>query len=1154
MGRWKPKLRTAVYNGGMGKYTLVRAGLSSCWVSVVAFLLVAPLQGAGEASRVVHHRLEVAIDPAARSLSVRDELTVPVSLAKKEQPVVFSLHPALRLESEDSGYRISRLGDGDRDGNASPAASRYEIRPASGAWPEEISVRVRYTGVIHHDLESEGQEYSRSFESTPGIIDERGVVLSGASYWLPVFGDELASFEMEVDLPAEWDAVSQGARTRHEVVDQKRVVAWDCPDPMDEIYLVAGPFTEYSRQAGSVTAYAFLRQPDPNLAAKYLEATAQYVEMYSKLLGPYPYAKFALVENFWETGYGMPSFTLLGSQVIRLPFILTSSYPHEILHNWWGNSVFVDYEKGNWCEGLTAYLADHLFREGQGRGDEYRRDVLQKYVNFVKDERDFPLRDFRSRHSAATEAVGYGKSLMLWHMLRLKLGDDRFVRALRYFYRTHRFAGRASFDDLQEVFSQFANEDLSALFTQWVDRAGAPSLEIVEAETKSVADGYQVHVTLRQNKSGAPYRLAVPIAFAVEGASQSEIHTVDLSSDEASFDLQLSGRPLAIQVDPAFDLFRKLDQREIPSSLGQVFGARKVAIVLPQNDTIATEDWRTFAQGWAEGSDGQVTVVDQGSLEELPRDSAVWILGASNRWADGLTPVLRELGAGLSDKSIQFGLEQVKRAGGSFVFTATHPGNPELAVGWIGADSAQALPGLARKLPHYGKYSYLAFEGGEPTNTVKGQWPALGSPLVRTLSGAKGAVAFPPMPPRDPLARVEPVFDPEVLLNHVRILSSAEMEGRGLGTPGIERAATYIASQFQSIGLEPGGDDGTYFQSWSEDAPDGRSLTLKNIIGVIPGRRPEWNRQSVVVGAHYDHLGYGWPDFRAGQLGKLHPGADDNASGVAVLLEVARLLKSQLEPGRGLVFVAFTAEEWDLRGSRHYLAEMKKWPASETLAMINLDSVGRLGEKKITVLGSGSADEWSHIAQGIGFTTGVESTPVADDPGGSDQKSFFAAGIPAVQIFAGAHPDYHWPTDTVDKIDANGLVKVAVFVREAAAYLSERERPLTSRLASPVTVSNAPAPTAGGGSPSGRRVSLGTLPDFTYTGPGVKVSQVIPGTAAEQAGMLANDLILAINGLKVADLRSYAEVLRSLSPGDSIQILVKRGEEELTLQATVKAR
>ena len=177
-----------------------------------------------------------------------------------------------------------------------------------------------------------------------------------------------------------------------------------------------------------------LREPDAALARKYLDTTHQYIALYDALIGPYPFKKFAMVENFWETGYGMPSFTLLGSRVIRFPFILSSSYPHEILHNWWGNSVYVDYDSGNWAEGLTSYLADHLIKEQRGGGSEYRRNTLQKYTDYVSRQGDFPLTAFRSRHSARTEAVGYGKTLMLFHMLRRQLGDAAFEQGLQAFY------------------------------------------------------------------------------------------------------------------------------------------------------------------------------------------------------------------------------------------------------------------------------------------------------------------------------------------------------------------------------------------------------------------------------------------------------------------------------------------------------------------------------------------------------------------------------------------------------------------------------------------------------------------------------------------------------------------------------------------------
>ncbi len=326
---------------------------------------------------------------------------------------------------------------------------------------------LRYSGVIDHPLEAAGAEQARGFQDSPGLITSDGVVLSGNTNWYPDFGTGLMTFDLEVALPENWDAVSQGERTLHELKKKKTTVRWQSSEPQEEIYLVAAKFIEYDKPAGPAEAMAFLRTPDPGLAGKYLDATASYLALYDKLIGPYPYKKFALVENFWETGFGMPSFTLLGPKIIRLPFIINTSYPHEILHNWWGNSVFPEYEKGNWSEGLTAYLADHLMKEQQGGGAEYRLNTLQKYADYVLGNRDFPLTQFRSRHSSSSEAIGYGKSLMFFHMLRLELGDDVFKQGIRGFYTNYRFRS-AGFDDLRTSFEAASGKDLAQEFEQWV--------------------------------------------------------------------------------------------------------------------------------------------------------------------------------------------------------------------------------------------------------------------------------------------------------------------------------------------------------------------------------------------------------------------------------------------------------------------------------------------------------------------------------------------------------------------------------------------------------------------------------------------------------------------------------------------------------------
>jgi membrane-associated protease RseP (regulator of RpoE activity) len=217
-----------------------------------------------------------------------------------------------------------------------------------------------------------------------------------------------------------------------------------------------------------------------------------------------------------------------------------------------------------------------------------------------------------------------------------------------------------------------------------------------------------------------------------------------------------------------------------------------------------------------------------------------------------------------------------------------------------------------------------------------------------------------------------------------------------------------------------------------------------------------------------------------------------------------------------------------------------KW---KPFAMVNMDCVGRLGAQKLTLLGTGTADEWKHIAMGVGHVTGVEAVCVPQDPGGSDQVAFHEAGIPAIQLFTGAHEDYHRPTDDVEKIDAEGLVKVATFLRETVAYLAERDRPLTKAGASP-------APAGG----EGRKVSLGTMPDFAFEGPGVRVQSVVEGSPAAKAGVQAGDILLAIGDTELKTLRDMSEALKAHSAGEVVKLRLKRGDDEIVLDATLVSR
>ena len=487
---------------------------------------------------------------------------------------------------------------------------------------------------------------------------------------------------------------------------------------------------------------------------------------------------------------------------------------------------------------------------------------------------------------------------------------------------------------------------------------------------------------------------------------------------------------------------------------------------------------------------------------------------------------------------------------------ARHPSNSACALAWLATDNVAAMPGLGRKLPHYNKYSYLGFTGDEPTNVFKGQWPVVNSPMsipVLQSDGTEVESTIAKFAPRAALAQLAPVFSETRMLKDIEYLASDELEGRGLGTPGLDKASDYIAKQFSDAGLRPCGDDvDDYFQTWIEQVnmPEHVDVTIKNVIGVIPGKNPQWERESVVIGAHYDSHGRGWPDVLKGNEGKIHPGADDNASGISVLLEFARLVGKKWQPERTIVFAAFSAEEAGKLGSLHYIGHAEKYPVSKAMAMINIDTVGQLGKDALTIFGSHSAREWVHIFRGAGYVTGVEIKQSSIDTGNGDEKSFLDAGVPSVHLFSGARENYHRPTDTVDRIDTAGLVKTAAILKEVVEYLAARPEPLNSTL----TAAKESTSQQKKHQHTTRRVILGSVPDFAYTGKGVRLDGVTPDTPAVQVGLQKGDIIIRIDDTAIEDLQTYSDVLKSLQEGNEITIVFMRDDREHSVTTKVVAR
>ncbi|HTH63648.1 MAG TPA: M20/M25/M40 family metallo-hydrolase [Gemmatimonadales bacterium] len=391
-------------------------------------------------------------------------------------------------------------------------------------------------------------------------------------------------------------------------------------------------------------------------------------------------------------------------------------------------------------------------------------------------------------------------------------------------------------------------------------------------------------------------------------------------------------------------------------------------------------------------------------------------------------------------------------------------------------------------------------------------------------------------------------------LDALRYLAADAREGRGVGTRGLEESGTYLATAFRQIGLKPGGTDG-YFQPFTiaPDAPaaihsnvGGKSI--RNVIGVLPGRSAARRGETIVIGAHYDHLGLGGfgalddPD----STGKVHNGADDNASGTTALLEVARqLARRRLD--RTIVFIAFSGEEEGDLGSEYYVKHATL-PVDSIYAMLNMDMVGRLRNARVSATGAATAQEFPALLDSLNRAGGrprFDLQASGDGWGPSDHASFYATKHPVLFFFTGLHSDYHRTTDDVDKIDVNGLERVAEFVADVATALANRPGALTFVAAPPPQMSS---------SGSGYGAYLGTIPDMSESPGGVRITGTRAGSPAERAGLAAGDVITVIGTKTIANLYDMTDALRAHQPGDTVLIVVKRDTTLLRLTAVLGKR
>lgn len=668
----------------------------------------------------IRQELTVDLDPDTGRIDGHSVIVLPAGSAGLPDML---LHPRMTVKSVRVGDQAAAYGFEGGVLRVTPSLNAKQGGAEAG------NITLEYTGTFPDPVPSPQFGSDNPGFGVEASITSRGVFLQSGSGWYPHLRAANPVVSLEVRAPLGFSAVTSGRLLGHEDHNGRTVSRWEVGRTERGIPLSAGPYVRERLDTASAPVMTYLFPDNAALARTYLAASARHLATYETLLGPYPFEHFAVVENFFPTGYGLPGYTLLGSTVLPLPFIPETSLRHEVVHCWLGNGVLVAYSGGNWSEGLTTYLADHMAQEEMSAeaAREYRRRVLRDYAQLAAGRQDFPLSRFISRFDPATQAVGYGKAMFVAHMLRQRLGDEQFGQGLRAFCRQWLFR-EASWRDLFAAFEQLGWDkgESGTFLRQWVQTAGAPDLVLEDVEVRPLGAEWEVDGVLRQR--GTAYSLLVPVRLETEGGPREIL--VSLDGPQTSFTIASPDRPQRLTADPDVHVFRLLARSEIPPTVNAIKGAEHLTVVLA--DELATLSGETVRGFLSSLNQPTRRILSESQALEADLEDNLLFCGYPR------SPRLRALLIPPPD----YGLT----SDGEWFNATVYPEADQLDAIFTTMPDARGGPGVtalfrtrpeldeaavidaARRVTHYGKESYLGFAAGR--NRLRGAWPPLHSPLT----------------------------------------------------------------------------------------------------------------------------------------------------------------------------------------------------------------------------------------------------------------------------------------------------------------------------------------------------------------------------------------------------------------------------------------
>jgi aminopeptidase N len=785
-------------------------------VAVLAALAALPGGAAAEPeaglARIVEHRLEARFDPAAHRLVAHDRVTLDVT---KGRSFVFSLAGRVRLEAAGKPLEREKAEDG-----------RYTATVPEGV----TEVDCFYDGEVFDAVRDMGNASWLVGDETTGLISDRGIYLTGASLWYPrTAGDSMMRFDVTTYVPAPFHVVTQGKSPERTTLLAPK--AWssdtdvvppaadkDAPTttfhvavaraaiPTDDLALSGGPFKTLARSVEGIDCAVWYAVVDDASAALWLDAVTEVVERYEGRFGSYPHPKFDVVENFFSSGYGMPSFTLIGDRAIAgaaararasKSKIAPGYVDHEYVHGWFGNGLFVDPSDGNWCEAITSYFSNYWARELESKeaAADHRRLTLEKYSMRAVGEKDYPLRAFRTKAERKDDDIGYGKGLMFFHVLRRRLGDARFFDAVRQMC-VSKVGQHVSWADwLQSLEGEWARPLL--------ERAGAPAVRLASATAwpggKPGTWVVRAEAVVQQPRGEAPWP-AFDLDVDVGGK---QVGTLRLDGKSGVWRGELAEEPVTLELDARYDALRRIADADLPPCLERTLAAPGVSLtavgeaVQPFASRLRAE--RELARTSSASPTGPApavvlatSVLEDGRLS--PHAAAV------ERWSGGRI-VVDEKGVTVDGRrfdgpstSLLFSANAAASEGGG-----TAPVTVYLAMSEVAAAKANALG-------YYGWEQYVVFDANSPVPKARGM-------LSREPKGTRRSVVR----GDDAAARV---------FADVSTLASDEMAGRRPGTEGHAKAERWLLDRLKELGPEAATTQSMPFGLGVADLGSSRDLLL----------------------------------------------------------------------------------------------------------------------------------------------------------------------------------------------------------------------------------------------------------------------------------------------------------------------------------------